>query len=104
LATIFLNVATGHPAKASALLKEAKAIIQSYRAQGFDSNAVLKFVDDFAPFEQREDLKAMWLQDLLPDAEVHLADNDPQMPDTFMERALRYFKQNCVGAWKGSSR
>ncbi|UCV03959.1 hypothetical protein [Dechloromonas denitrificans] len=104
LATIFLNVATGHPAKASALLKEAKAIIQSYRAQGFDSNAVLKFVDDFAPFEQREDLKAMWLQDLLPDAEVHLADNDPQMPDAFMERALRYFKQNCVGAWKGSSR
>jgi hypothetical protein len=104
LATIFLNVATGHPAKASALLKEAKAIIQSYRTQGFDSNAVLKFVDDFAPFEQREDLKAMWLQDLLPDAEVHLADNDPQMPDAFMERALRYFKQNCVGAWKGSSR
>ncbi|UCV08215.1 hypothetical protein [Dechloromonas denitrificans] len=104
LATIFLNVATGHPAKASALLKEAKAIIQSYRAQGFDSNAVLKFVDDFAPFEQREDLKAMWLQDLLLDAEVHLADNDPQMPDAFMERALRYFKQNCVGAWKGSSR
>lgn len=104
LATIFLNVATGRPAKASALLKEAKAIIQSYRAQGFDSDAVLKFVDDFAPFEQREDLKAMWLQDLLPDAEVHLADNDPQMPDAFMERALRYFKQNCVGAWKGNSR
>lgn len=104
LATIFLNVATGYPAKASALLKEAKAIIQSYRAHGFDSNAVLKFVDDFAPFEQREDLKAMWLQDLLPDAEVHLADNDPQMPDTYMERALRYFKQNCQGTWKGNSR
>lgn len=104
LATIFLNVATGHPPKAAALLKEAKAIIQSFRANGFDSNAVLAFIDAYAPFEQREDLKAMWAQDLKPDAEIHLADNDPQMPDAYMERALKYFKQNCVGSWKGSSR
>lgn len=104
LATIFLNVATGHPPKAAALLKEAKAIIQSFRTNGFDSNAVLAFIDAYAPFEQREDLKAMWAQDLKPDAEIHLADNDPQMPDAYMERALKYFKQNCVGSWKGSSR
>ena len=104
LATIFLNVATGHPPKAAALLKEAKAIIQSFRTNGFDSNAVLAFIDAYAPFEQREDLKAMWAQDLKPDAEIHLADNDPQMPDAYMERALKYFKQNCIGSWKGSSR
>lgn len=104
LATIFLNVATGQPPKAAALLKEAKAIILAFRADGFDSNAVLAFIDAYAPFEQREDLKAMWAQDLKPDAEIHLADNDPQMPDAYMERALKYFKQNCVASWKGSSR
>lgn len=104
LATIFLNVATGHPPKAAALLKDAKSIITAFRNQGFDSKAVLAFVDEHAPFEQREDLKAMWLQDLRPDAEIHLADNDPQMPDAYMERALKYFKQNCVANWKGSSR
>ena len=104
LATIFLNVATGQPPKAAALLKEAKAIIQAFRTAGFDSNAVLAFIDAYAPFEQREDLKAMWAQDLKPDAEIHLADNDPQMPDAYMERALKYFKQNCIASWKGSSR
>ena len=104
LATIFLNVATGQPAKASALLKEAKTIIGAFRAQGFDSTAVLAFIDQHAPFEQREDLKAMWAEDLRPDAEIHLADNDPQMPDAYMERALKYFKQNCIANWKGSSR
>ena len=104
LATIFLNVATGHPAKPAALLKEAKSIIQAFRTQGFDSAAVLAFIDEHAPFEQKEDLKAMWSQDLKPDAEIHLADNDPQMPDTYMDRALKYFKQNCVANWKGSSR
>ena len=104
LATIFLCVATAHPAKASALLKEAKSIITAFRTNGFDSKAVLAFIDEHAPFEQREDLKAMWLEDLQPDAEIHLADNDPQMPDSHMDRALKYFKQNCVGNWKSSSR
>ena len=104
LATLFLNVATGHPPKASALLKDAKSIIATFRAQGFDHKAVLAFIDEHAPFEQREDLKAMWSQDLQPDAEIHLADNDPQMPDAYMERALKYFRQNCVASWKGSSR
>ena len=104
LATIFLCVATAHPAKASALLKEAKSIITAFRTNGFDSKAVLAFIDEHAPFEQREDLKAMWLEDLQPDAEIHLADNDPQMPDSHMDRALKYFKQNCVGNWKSCSR
>jgi len=35
---------------------------------------------------------------------ISLADNDPQMPDAYMERALKYFKQNCVANWKGGSR
>lgn len=104
LATIFLGVATGHPPKAAALLKDAKSIIAAFRTKGFDSKAVLAFVDEHAPFEQREDLKAMWSEDLRPDAEIHLADNDPQMPDSHMDRALAYFRKNCVANWKGSSR
>ncbi|RIX48984.1 MAG: hypothetical protein D3M94_03540 [Rhodocyclales bacterium GT-UBC] len=101
LATLFLCIATGQPPKPAALLKEAKAIIAAFRSQGFDSPAVLAFIDEHAPFEQREALKEMWLQDLMPDAEIHLADNDPQMPDSYMERALQYFRQNCVASWKG---
>ncbi len=104
LATLFLNVATGHPPKATALLKDAKSIIAAFRSHGFDSKAVLAFIDEHAPYEQREDLKAMWSEDLRPDAEIHLADNDPQMPDTHMDRALAYFRKNCVASWKGSSR
>lgn len=104
LATIFLNVATGHPAKASALLKDAKSVIQAFRTNGFDSAAVLAFIEQHAPFEQRDDLKAMWLEDLKPDAEIHLADNDSQMPDSYMERALKYFRQNCVASWKAGGR
>ena len=104
LATIFLNVATGHTPKSTALLKEAKSIITVFRQQGFDSKAVAAFIDQHAPFEQRDDLKAMWLEDLLPDAEIHLADIDPQMTDTFMDRALKYLKENCVASWKGENR
>lgn len=104
LATIFLCIATAHPPKAAALLKDAKSIIATFRAQGFDSKAVLAFIDEHAPFEQRDDLKVMWLEDLKPDAEVHLADNDAQMPDTHMDRALTYFRKNCVATWKAVSR
>lgn len=101
LATLFLNIATGQPPKASALLREARAMIAAFREQGFNSRAVLDFIDQHAPFEQREDLKSLWQEDLRPDAEIHLADNDAQMPDSHMERALRYFRANCVASWKG---
>lgn len=101
LASIFLAVATGHPAKAAVLLREAKSIIATFRTNGFDSAAVLAFIDAHAPFEQREDLKALWLEDLQPEASVHLADNDAQMPDSHMERALKYFRQTCATTWKG---
>lgn len=101
LATLFLSVATGQPPTASALLKDSKAIILAYRTQGFDSKAVLAFIEQHAPFEQQQHLKELWLEDLRHDAEVHLSDNDPTMPDSHMERALRWFKRNCACRWKG---
>ena len=99
IATIFLFIATGQAPKASALLKEAKGIISRFRSAGFDSAAVCQFIDDHAPFEQRRELKAMWLEDLKPEAEVHLA--DPDADDTYMDRALPYLKQTLVATWKG---
>ena len=104
LATIFLLIATGHAPKAAALLKDAKSIISHFRQNGFDTLAVNTFIDENAPFEQREDLKILWSHDLRPDAEIHLADTDPQMPDTYMDRALRHFKRTCVGTWKDRER
>jgi len=99
LATLFLLVATGQPPKASALLKDARAIVATFRAKGFDSGAVIAFIDEHAPYEQREDLKTLWLEDLKPEAEVHLA--DPEGDDTHMDRALIYMKSTVAATWKG---
>lgn len=104
LATLFLNIATGQPPSAKALLlREGKSLIGAFRQSGFNSAAVEAFIDHEAPFEQRPDLKAFWNEDLKPEAEVHLADHDPNMPDQHMERALRYLKSTCAVRWKGRS-
>lgn len=99
MATIFLFIATGQSPKASALQKEAKTIISQFRATGFDSTAVCSFIDEHAPFEQRQELKTLWLEDLKPEAEIHLA--DPEGDDTYMDRALPYLKRTLVASWKG---
>lgn len=99
LATIFLLIATGQTPKASALLKDAKSIISQFRSHGFDGAAVCQFIDEQAPFEQRRELKSMWLEDLQPEAEIRLA--DPDGDDTHMDRALPYLKQTVAAAWKG---
>lgn len=99
IATVFLFIATGQPPKAAALLKEAKDIIDRFRRNGFDSDAVCRFIDEQAPPEQQRELRAMWLEDLKPEAEVQLA--DPNGDDTYMDRALPYLKQTCVASWKG---
>lgn len=104
VATIFLFVATGFAPKASALQREAKAVIQSFRKSGFNSAAVIDYIDAHAPHEMRDELKNLWHEDLRPEAETHLADIDPEMPDSHMERALRYFQKTCQTSWKGRGR
>lgn len=104
VATIFLFVATGFAAKASALQREAREIIQSFRKSGFNSPAVLNFIEAHAPHEMRDDLREFWRNDLMPEAEINLADLDPEMPDSHMERALRYFQKTCQTSWKGRGR
>jgi len=101
IATLFLLIATGQAPKVSALQKDAKSIISQFRTSGFDSAAVCRFIDEHAPFEQRKELRSLWLEDLKPEAEVQLA--DPDQDDTYMDRALPYLKRTLVAAWKGRS-
>lgn len=104
IATVFLFIATGFPPKATALQREAKEIIATFRKSGFNSDAVLAFIEAHAPHQMREDLIDLWLEDLKHEAETHLADLDPQMPDSHMDRALRYFQKTCNTSWKGRGR
>ena len=104
VATVLFFVATGLPPKASMLLREAKAVIQHFRTKGFDSQAVIQFIDDHAPEAIREDLQKAWTDDLSREAEEQLSDNDPSWPDTHMERALEYVRKTCAVTWKARRR
>lgn len=104
VATVLFLVAAGLPPKATMLLREAKAVIQHARTSGFDSRAVIKFIDDHAPEAIREDLQRAWVEDLERDAEVNLTDNDPNWPDTHMDRALEYLRKTCSATWKARRR
>ncbi len=101
IATIFLFLATGMNPKAAIMQREAKELIAAFRKSAFDSGKVLAFIDAHAPHELQNELKQSWLEDLKPEAEVHLADLDPEMPDSHMERALRYLRKTCNATWKG---
>lgn len=104
LATVFFFIASGLPPKASMLLKEAKEVIRIFRTSGFDSPAVIDFIDNHAPEATREDLRKSWEDDLQNEAEENLADKDPNWPDAYMERALEYLRRTCAAAWKGHRR
>lgn len=100
VATVLFFVATGLPPKATMLLREAKAVIQHFRTKGFDSQAVIQFIDDHAPEAIREDLQKAWTDDLRREAEEQLNDSDPNWPDIHMERALEYVRKTCAVTWK----
>jgi hypothetical protein len=104
LATVFFLVASGFPPKASLLLREAKEVVAAFRMSGFDSQAVIAFIDNHAPESLRDDFKNSWHEDFRHEAEVRLADNDPNWPDAHMERALEYLRTTCRAAWKGRGR
>ncbi len=104
VATVLFFVATRLPPKASMLLREAKDVIQNFRTGGFDSEAVIKFVNDHAPEAIREDLRKSWEDDLKRDAEEQLSDSDPNWPDTHMERGLEYLRKTCAVSWKARRR
>jgi hypothetical protein len=100
LATVFLFVATGLAPKSSMLLKDAKAVIANFRSTGFSSQAVTDFIVRDAPQATRDDLQKFWDDDLRHEAEQQLADNDPNWPDSHMERAIDYLRTTCRSTWK----
>jgi hypothetical protein len=100
LATVFLRLAAGMPPKPSLLLREAKALIGAVRANGFDSAAVVRFIETCAPLGKQEGLLHMWQGDLLPEAEGQLADLAGD--DTKMVRALKYLRECCIANWKSA--
>ncbi|MBS1147795.1 MAG: hypothetical protein H6R08_1971 [Proteobacteria bacterium] len=104
LATVFLLLATGLPPKSSMLLKDAKEVIRIFRTSGFDSQAVLGFIDLHAPESLRADLRRAWTDDIKREAEERLADTDPNWPDSYMERALEYVHGACRATWKSRRR
>ena len=104
LATVFLLIATGLPPKATLLLREAKEAIQRFRSTGFDSQAVLDFIEQNAPEALRKSLQQTWLTEIKSEAEDQLSDTDPSWPDTHMERAIEYLRKTCSVAWKGRGR
>ncbi|MDP2787156.1 MAG: hypothetical protein Q8O79_03655 [Pseudomonadota bacterium] len=104
LASVFLFIATGLPPKACMLLREAKEIIQRFRTSGFDSPAVLDFIEQHAPEALRKSLKKTWSSEMKIEAEEHLSDTDPNWPDSHMERAIEYLRKTCSVAWKGRGR
>jgi hypothetical protein len=104
VSTVFLLIATGFAPKPKLLLREGQELIQAFRTAGFNSKAVLEFINMHAPHESREDLKRQWLEDLKPEAELDLADNDPGFPDSYMERSLEYLRKTCATSWKSRRR
>ena len=104
LATVFFFLATGFPPKASMLLREAKDVIGVFRTSGFDSKAVVDFIVAHAPEALQQDLQKSWEDDLKTEAEQQLADNDPNWPDSYMERALEYLRKTCRVTWKSRKR
>lgn len=101
--TILLFVATGIKPKASMLLKDSEAVITAFRTRGFDAEVTLKFIDDFAPYEYIDDLKRL-LAELELDCKLYFSDDNPELPDKHMERALKHMKAICNVQWKGRSR
>ena len=104
VSTVFLLIATGLAAKPKLLMREGQEIIRAFRSSGFNSKAVLEFIDTHAPHESREDLRRQWLEDLMPEAELDLADKDPNFPDAYMDRALEYLRKTCATSWKSRRR
>lgn len=99
IATVFFFVATGFPPKASMLMREAKEVVRVFRESGFDSSAVVAFINEHAPIAFQKSLLDTWKGDLRIDAEHQLSD-DPERPDTYMARALEFLRTTCRATWK----
>jgi hypothetical protein len=90
--TVFLCLAAGVAPKPSISETVARSILRTIRSQGIDSKAVLKFINDCAPFDMKESLIELWQDEFVPDAEVALFD---LRNDAKGAAALKFLKENC---------
>jgi hypothetical protein len=101
ISTLFLFAAMGLPLKPSMLKREAKEVISTFRTSGFNAESIHYFIENHIPDIYKDELKKFWFNDLKQAASDGLADNDPDRPDFYMERALKYLQSNCNATWKG---
>ncbi|MEO6929515.1 MAG: hypothetical protein ABI190_10160 [Casimicrobiaceae bacterium] len=104
IATVLLRVATGLVPKASLLKREAKDIVSGFRAKGFNSDAVVAFIEAQAPLQSQPDLVRIWKEDIAPESTVAISDNDPQYPDAYMSKAVAYLRRTCRARWTRDDR
>ncbi|MEJ2792268.1 hypothetical protein WAE56_02525 [Iodobacter sp. LRB] len=101
VATLFLLAATELPLKSSLLKREAKELISKYRESGFNAEAIRQFIEHIIPVAYQEELTRYWNSELKNTASFELANDDPERPDFYMERALKYLQSICNANWKG---
>lgn len=99
-ATLLLRVATGLDPQSTLLKREAREIVRVFRTSGFDSRAVIQFIDGDAPARIRDELKEFWNEELAPEAQDALSVPDPDYPVAFMSRAVTYLRKTCNATWK----
>ncbi|PFH09830.1 hypothetical protein BCF11_2234 [Collimonas sp. PA-H2] len=89
--TVFMCIAAGAKPKTAVSETEARSMIRRVREHGFESEAVLAFIRDAAPFEIKDNLLSLWEDEFLPEAEQYLLDED----DLKLTRAMKFLKENC---------
>jgi hypothetical protein len=89
--TVFLCLAAGTTPKPTLSETAAKAMVRKLRAEGIDTKAVQKFIEQSAPYDLRESLHALWKDEFLLDAELALLDKS----DTKYLLAMKFLRENC---------
>lgn len=90
LLTLFLCLAAGAPPKIKLSEKAARDIVRTVREEGIQPERVPAYINQFAPFEMREDLIALW-EDFFNEAEKYLLDDW----DTKFLQVLSFLQDNC---------
>lgn len=90
LLTLFLCVAADTTPKTKITEKTTRDIVRKIRQDGIKPALVRAYIDQFAPYEMREDLLVLW-DDFFEEAEKYLLDDW----DAKFVEALTFLKHNC---------
>ena len=88
--TLFMCLATGIKPKTTISETEARTMVRHVRKKGFDTDAVLAFIERSAPHELADSLVSQWEAEFLPEAEQRVLDDS----DSTLQRALIFLKDN----------